>query len=344
LKEEMSKMRKYMEELCMSFRQPEKKVTKKGIKAMMTGADDSSYSGGNRLSSDSEENDKIQSKRKSRRDSLKPEFSSKFNPKFKGRSKSKHLESSGEDNCKVKKRKNKFKKAETSNEKYKLEDNKIRYTKLEQQAFEELAQFTSEDEDLIRLRKREHLENSIKKEQIMKSKRLESMLKNAAMKEEDSIEMTPSSNHMSRIVPEKHPYPFPQTMIQQPMNYNLMQSQGFYPEATFSANAHPFNQLDHQRTFSTDIQNPLAFSQNQPIPGHNFQYSQNNSFMHPGYGIPQRYQYGQQFQKPERDLDCSVGRNFDNQNMVFGQSSNSRIDLYDDKLFDLIQETEGLGK
>lgn len=317
--EEINKLRNEFKELSMSVRESKKespqlkttikkedkaKKSKKGIKAMFKGAEssDEDQSNNNRLSSDDEEteqeikskNKKSKNRQRSKRKDSSGRFTS-FRSKKKLRSRSKHLNSSdnhSSDNSdsdeytrpsKVKKQKSqKIKNNKQKNIKDPLSESQVKYSKVAEQAINELAQFTSEDEDLIRLRKREHFTNSVKKEKALKSQRLESMLKNAALNNDESIEMTPSSQNMSRVIPEKHPYPY-----QPPMDYSMMQNQGFYPEATFAAQNHPFNQnpVNH-KSFNQEMHSSMAFNQH---PGYNMpQYQQfppSHSYMHSSYDM-----------------------------------------------------------
>lgn len=57
-----------------------------------------------------------------------------------------------------------------------LTSSKSRYAKLAEKALHEMSQFTSEDEDIMIQKKRQHLVNSLKKEYPRQSHRLENML------------------------------------------------------------------------------------------------------------------------------------------------------------------------
>ena len=57
-----------------------------------------------------------------------------------------------------------------------LTSSKAKYAKLAEKALNEMSQFTSEDEDALIQKKRQHLVKSLKKEYPRQSKRLENML------------------------------------------------------------------------------------------------------------------------------------------------------------------------
>ena len=87
-----------------------------------------------------------------------------------------------------------------------LNQSKLRYEKLTEKAMQEMSQYTSDDQASVKLKKREHLIKSLKKEYPKHSNRLESMLKNAALNcnttsDSESIQMTPTQ--INQAIPKQ---------------------------------------------------------------------------------------------------------------------------------------------
>lgn len=240
---------------------------------------------------------------------------------------------------KTKKNNKNAKTAKVSDNEEELANSRIKYNKLAEKAMKEIGPITSEDEESIIMKKRQHMVNSIRKEFPEKSKRLEAMLKNAALNNDESIELTPSSHSSSRIMPEKEPqpYPYPKNPMMIPekeYSHNSMyQHHNFYPEATF--NAHQSFRHQPPMSYTPHVThsyayNPLTHSQDQSFYAHKTPYSA-------------QYPNNPQFPPTHMGPNPNYSNFQESKDMVFGYSKNSRTDLYDDKLFDLIDqiETEG---
>ena len=238
-----------------------------------------------------------------------------------------------------------------------------RFQKAQQKAINEMEGLTSEDEERIKDRKREHLLNSIQKENPRSSKRLDIMLKNAADLSENSIEMTPSNQNAPQIVPEKHPYTYE---IPQPgypgMGQNFPNGGNFQPEATFSPHAQQPYPMGFNPALSMSYNhNPLnqtpsdinhggcypGMGYNEPVnPVGRYNYQPSEGYpMIPGVNpqnLPAR-NYPSQAMK----FDCESpiknsgnSKNWKFNFLEFGESKNARRELYDDSLFDMIDDME----
>jgi hypothetical protein len=305
--DEISKLRKEIQELSLSVREikrhrdsPEtikmpKRNNKKGLSHLIKHADSeeerNSESPDRRLSSDSdEEYQKVTKKTKQNRKTSKTRFGTftsknKINDKHKGMKAHRENETDYENEFMRSKNTTQQKalvnKYEPQSED--LANSRIKYNKLTEKALDEMGQITSEDEEMIIMKKRQHMINSVKKDKPRSSKRLENMLKNAAINSEDSMDMTPSSFRASRVVPEQHPYnyaqPFNYAQTMPPMQYN---PNNFYPEATFSPHA--------QKSYGYA---PLNQSYNDGIPPQ-YNHAQMNQNYHEG--MPPQYNHAQMSQ------------------------------------------------
>ena len=107
-----------------------------------------------------------------------------------------------------------------------LSQSQLRYDKIAEKAMMEMSQYTSDDMASVKMKKREHIVKSLKKQHPRQSNRLENMLKNAALNcsipsDSESVHMTP----MERPVPEQ--YSVQQPPMQQPYEYIPQQQPNF---------------------------------------------------------------------------------------------------------------------
>ncbi|CAI2363223.1 unnamed protein product [Moneuplotes crassus] len=377
--EQFSKFNKTIEELSMNFSMMKKrdespelikiprKTQKKGLKGMIKYADsdhnsETDQSPERRLGSETEEECCLKkSKRVKRKTSKtrKNEFKAK-DKILKNQKKKKNRNNSSDSNQET----SKFASRQTErnpqnfNNEFELSNSRMRYNKVAEKAMDEMGQITSEDEDLMIHKKRQHIISSAKKEEPNKSRRLQNMLKNAALNSEDSIDQTPSSQEMEEVVPESHPFsykiPTQDNMYGQcsqnyAQNYSQSYSQNypqsfpqntfnFQPEATFS----PHNDQNYSGhpQLGQSYQN---FPASQPEMGYN-QYSNMYSYgSQPGMGVqpgaPSMVGQSSYMHREVEPLKFSNESPIRSKNK-FGESKNARRDLYDDTLFDQIYEME----
>lgn len=279
--DEINKLRKEIQELSMSVKEikrhhdsPEtikmpRSKTKKGLNNLIKHVDSDeerdSESPDKRLSSDSdEEYQRVTKHAKQKRKTSKTRFGTfksknKINDKHKVMKAHRENETDFENEFMRSKHppKNENISNKYENQSEDLANSRLRYNKLAEKALDEMGQITSEDEEMMIMKKRQHMINSVKKDQPRNSKRLENMLKNAAINSEDSIEMTPSSLKGSRVIPEQHPYNYPQSFNyghqMPPAQYN---PNNFYPEATFSPHMQP-----HPMSYNPHMNQSYGYSQ-----------------------------------------------------------------------------------
>ena len=169
---------------------------------------------------------------------------------------------------------------------------------------DEMSILTSEDEEMVKMKKREHLLNSVRKDKSRKSKRLENMLKNVAINSEDSLDFTPSHQSLDKVIPEKHPYNYeiPQHMNNSSYNYNIIpqnhpvNNYDFQPEATFS----PHVNQPHPPTLNSQISQSFQnFDGQNKYPNCHYDtknnlMSQSHQEINIGNVYPSSYNYPQQ--------------------------------------------------
>lgn len=194
--DEVRKLRQEFQSLCMSFSERDKdidgaKTKDKGIKKMLQKKSDEEEDESDGVSDeDEDERDRMRSKKvkEEKRKTSKTRFmpfrsSNKIVSKAKNYNQQK-LSDEDEDSEfereKIQKgslhksiSNNQVLNQQNSND---LTSSKSKYAKLAEKALHEMSQFTSEDEDAIIQKKRQHLINSLKKEYPRQSQRLENML------------------------------------------------------------------------------------------------------------------------------------------------------------------------
>ena len=191
--DEVRKLRQEFQSLCMSFSERDKaidgpKMKDKGIKKMLQKkSDDEEESDG---VSDEDERDRMRSKKvkEEKRKTSKTRFmpfrsSNKIVSKAKNYNQQKLSDEDEESEFEREKiQKGSLHKSISNNQVLNqqnsndLTSSKSKYAKLAEKALHEMSQFTSEDEDAIIQKKRQHLINSLKKEYPRQSQRLENML------------------------------------------------------------------------------------------------------------------------------------------------------------------------
>lgn len=154
---------------------------------------------------------------------------------------------------------------------------------MQEKAMNELGNITSEDEDMIAQKKRQHLINSAKKEIPVRSKRLENKLRNAADESEISIDQTPCQKELEDSIPAPENHPF---------NYGIPAHDSMYSQYSQSMGQNSFN-FQPENTFNPQMsmmQHPQSTKSQPPMQNfekfQNPQNTQNHPQMHPQASYP----------------------------------------------------------